>query len=173
MKNVDYQNLVNDKFLSMYDGSIKWYFSPDERPYNYSDVNNLLCNDLDINDINDIIILFPLNTNCGTTMLFKNREIVVDHCTYFLRICVILNELGIKFKNGDSLRDDKYCQKGFSQLIIKDGIASISTNSANPLSTPYGSDNYNDIHITKEEHSKLDWSKTEIMFSGFFLHMFE
>jgi hypothetical protein len=134
MKLVDYKKLVDCNFVSRYGGQVTWYFSQEERAenYDYKEVESELMKQLTCDfDNNNCVILFPLATRYGTTMLFNNGQIVIDHCTYVLDIGYFLKSKGVTWKDGSKLKVDSSFPVT-PMLFIENGLAEI-INTANPL----------------------------------------
>jgi len=150
----DYKKLADCGFVWPYAGGILYsYWSPADRArrHNLKDVELELMKQLTCDfDYNNCVILFPLEMGYGTTMLFNNREIVIDHCTYVLDIADFLKSKGVTWSDGKKFKVDQ-CFPKTPMLIVNNGIATIHPNS-NPLTCA----------------NKV--GKKEIFFSGFLVN---
>lgn len=134
MKLVDYKKLIDCNFVSRYGGQVTWYWSQEEMAdnYDYKEIESKLMKQLTCDfDYNNCVILFPLATRFGTTMLFNNRQIVIDHCTYVLDIGYFLKSKGVTWKDGSKLKVDASFPLT-PMLFIENGLAEI-IDTANPL----------------------------------------
>lgn len=150
MKLWDYKKLIDCNFISRYDGSVVRYYSQEEMSnnYDYKEVEAELMKQLTCDfDYNNCVILFPLATRYGTSMLFNNRQIVIDHCTYVLDIGYFLKSKGVTWKDGSKLKVDASFPRT-PMLFIENGFAEII-------------DTANALKISDRIGNK------EILFSGF------
>lgn len=136
MKLSDYQKLADCSFVWPYTGgSIYRYWSSEERAarHNIKDVEADLMRQFDCKfDYNNCVILFPLAMGYGDSLLFNNREIVIDHYIYVLDIAHFLKSKGVVWKDGSDFVVDQ-CFPTTPALVIHKGRATIMPN-ANPLS---------------------------------------
>ena len=133
MRLTNYQELLDCRFVSS-GGAIEWYWSEDERRqnYDYKAIEAELMKQMTCEfDPKNCVILFPLATKCGTTMLFNKREIVIDHCTYILNIADFLKSKGVVWEDGSKFKVDQ-CSPRTPMLIINNGLAR-RVETANPL----------------------------------------
>lgn len=171
MNKLEYLNLYKEGFLDNYLGGVKDYmYLASEKP-SFDKVKSLFNLDLYKNiDFSNIIILFPTATFASAQ--FSVNGILIDYCTYIIKVRNILSQNGIKFKNGEKLIDDKYAQTIFTSYIVENNICHPCTYTANPFS-PYvtlkTNDNIKDIIIDKNYIDKNKLNNLEIMFAGFFL----
>lgn len=154
MKLSDYKKLADCGFVWPYvGGAIMKYWSAEERAsrHNINDIEADLMKQLTCDfDYKNCVFLFPLNMRCGDNLLFNNREIVLDHCTYILDIANFLKSKGVTWSNGVKLEVDQ-CFPRAPMLIVNKGRVTIHNN-ANPLTCV----------------NKI--GEKEIFFSGFFVH---
>jgi len=150
------------------------YIDPDRREHIKRELMKQLTCDI---DINNVIILFPLNAGGSNPII---NDIVIDHCTNIICVLSILKKHGIKWKDGQNL--DYYNRQSLNagMVIVEEGLASIATN-ADPK--------YPKLHWNKNKES-IYWStpskrekklrkilkkqlpEKEIIFSGFFKERF-
>lgn len=175
MKNTEYLSLIKNGVIDNYYGTAKHYW--DKAPYNHKELDELMCSQLDeIIDYNNIIILHPAGVGIGGfPFLFGNRQYLADHISNLVDTKYILDSKGIKFKNGERLTDNKYRQSFFSMIIVKDGVAYVSTGTSNPFKgiTYCRYKGNSDIHITEEDLKNINLNDLNIMFSGFFKYNHE
>ena len=167
MTREEYKSLVRDRFIYGLRGSINRsnydFKSLEDFHEVYKKVEPLMLRQLtDDFDINNCIIVIPINTDYGTNYLWNNRQIVDSHNTHSVTLRYKLHEMGMKEYDGKSLLDNT--QKNTAMFVIDNGVVYCSAGnypSADPLSPFY-------ITPNKMIETKLLENKS-IFFSGFIL----
>lgn len=151
----EYIELKKCNFID-FEGTIKWYWSNEERSknYNYQEINDKLCKQLTCNfDYNNCVILFPLACG-GTSCLFNQGKVVIDHCTYPLDIVDFLNSKNVEWEGG-ILKSGQHLY-GTTMIIVENGVAK--------LFKKFG---YHDADPTQKSKEVGD---KKIFFSGFLVN---
>ena len=163
----EYKLLIREGFISKWRGSLKRAYadfsSREKFQETYKKVEPVMLKQLtDDFDINNCIIIIPVNTGYGANYLWNNREIVDSHCTHSVNLRYILHKMGMKEYNGKSLIDNT--QRTTAMFVINDGVVYCSYGdypTAYPLDAFY-------ITPNKTINPKLLDNKP-IFFSGFIL----
>lgn len=166
MTKQEYQFLIKTRFISKFRGelnrSVYDFKSSEDFLEVYKKVEPIMLKQLtDDFDINNCIIVIPINTGYGANYLWNNKQIVDSHCTHSVCLRYKLHEMGMKEHDGKSLL--KNTQVKTSMFVIDNGVVYCSAGDY-PSAYPF------DIFFMPNENanSKLIENK-QIFFSGFIL----
>lgn len=162
----EYKSLVGEGFVLPFRGELKrghTFESQEKLGSILNKVKPIMMKQLtDDFDINNCIIILPINTGYGSNFLWNNRQIVDSHCTHSVNLRYKLHEMGMKEFDGKSLLDN--VQKSTAMFVIDNGIVYCSAGdypTANPLTKIFITSNKTiDQKILKDK---------PIFFSGFLL----
>lgn len=127
-------------------------------------------------DYHNLAILFPIGTGYGYNAVLGRGplngpdRVMIDHITYWLRVRKILTDKGVVFKNGEKMTLKKYDFLGVTMLVVKNGVAYVINNTADPLSSNlYYNKDENKHGIIAAPKDNLKPDEMNIFFSGYFI----
>lgn len=160
-------------------GTVQWYWSTEDRNkfHTFHEVRDIMMPQMEEEiDYNNLIITFP-GRHGSNSSIFTREDmptISIDHASYVVDVCLVLNEMGIKWKDGTSIDYNKngwdVCPAG---IVIQDGVARI-INNANPFGSSKGyfrSDKNPEIKWDKEDEKNITLDDKNIIFSGFLVEI--